>query len=677
MVSLRPLPPRRSPATPPAAPAAASQPAPRRSLLRRLQSSRVDLQLAVFAIPPFLLVLVLGYICLSRYARDYRELSQVRDVVGLANQFSALSGSLTVETNAKMWELIFTRVNHTEAEYDNNVRAFQQSAEKSDALLAQARAAWAGVDRRGLDAGLVERINQAFARAERIPALRRVVISKGEELDASMSDDPEFRTRLQHNREMVGDRAREQTIWEFVKDRNYTEISAVLNDVLLFTARASTDGEIRREIFFESELLNHQIVAERENALINYFIKPGSRPKGLQPDDVAWLQSLWDRQKMLEATLRTLADPVELQLLDEKIDVKNFPSIARAREWILANGRTNDVHELYTQELWDVSDKTRSQVEADTMAQIRTRFMAATTQHIAERKRSFLIAATGIGAAVLVFLGLGIFVYHSITRTLRKSVTTLESNVHSILGAAQTLGATSASLSALASEQAASVQEMSATVAEITAAAKARGEFLTNILKQETANEQQAGRSVAFMRDMQVAMTEVAESTEATKKVISTIQNVASQTNLLALNAAIEAARAGEAGAGFAVVANEVKSLAEVSSKAAHSNEVFIERSDTAVKNGHQLSERTAESLQEMERGAKQSAGMVAEIRESDAEQLRGLEQISSVTTTIEKKISHLAANADGLTHSSEDLSASVAQMEDLVQQLSRLLHGR
>jgi methyl-accepting chemotaxis protein len=645
--------------------------------LKRLTHLPLTIRLAILTVPPLVVIAILGFVHLSGYYSEYRQLSRVRDLVVLANQFSAIGGSITDETNAGMWELIFTKVNHSEARYEDNLRLFETAVAKTEGLLADAKARWAKIDREGLDPITAARIEESFQKAEGLKLWRRTVVSRGEDIDPSIANNPFYADKLKRNLEQMPERAREQALWDFVKEKAYTELSEHFGMALLFTSRVTSDGEMARHIIFESELLKYQLTSERENSLIYYFIKDGARPKGLQPDDIAWLRSLWDREKILYDNILVLATDEERQFLDARIDIKNFPFIAHARDWLVANGQNTDCHKLHTPELQEQAEKGRIEAEGRAIGELRDKLLALTAERIAERASTLTAQAVAIGALVVLFAGIGIWFYVNITRTLRAGIDTLEQGVIRLVNASRSIAETSSNLSGLASAQAAGIEEMSATVVEITAMSKSRGEYLDSILKQERSNQTNAEQSVAFMGEMSRAITDIVSSNTETQKVIKTIQDLAMQTDLLALNAAIEAARAGAAGAGFAVVAGQVKQLAESSSQAARSNEVFVENAKIATRNGSQLSEKTSACLTQMEKGSRQSASMVAEILQRDVEQQHGLEQITSATHSIEQKTSQLAASAEEMAAAGHELSNNTEGLDHLVEQLSHLLGGR
>src|SRR5207344_3611002 len=88
---------------------------------------------------------------------------------------------------------------------------------------------------------------------------------------------------------------------------------------------------------------------------------------------------------------------------------------------------------------------------------------------------------------------------------------------------------------------------------------------------------QRVAEANATLADMMTSMQEIGASSGKISKIIKVIDEIAFQTNILALNAAVEAARAGEAGMGFAVVANEVRNLAQRSAQAARDTALLIE----------------------------------------------------------------------------------------------------
>jgi methyl-accepting chemotaxis protein len=647
-------------------------------MLKRLARLPLNLQLLLLAVPPLIVVACLACAILVGNYREYRQLSRVRGLVDLANQFSTIGADLTAETNTGMWDMIFVKINHAESKYDELVRAFNQAAAVTDGKLATARNAWAQIDRDGLDPVVIAQIEAGFKRADNLKLWRRAVTSRGEDVDTSITTDSLYLSRLSRCQVILPDRAREQALWDFTKERAYTGLAEFFGSMLLFTSRATADAELSRSIVMQSELLRFQLTAEREDSLVNYFIKEGARPKGLQSDDSAWLRSLWDRQRIIFDNVLVLADADERRTVESALTIDQFPEMKRAREQLSDEAAaTKNIRELYTPALFSESEKTRDQKIRDTLTQLRERFMAATSARIDDRWQSLVVLSCVLAGFGLVFGYIGLVIFRSITRTLRAGVETLEQGVSGLVGASRGLAETSANLSDLASAQAASVEELSATVTEIASMAQSRGESLDQIRKQETSNREQAERSVAFMQDMSKSIAEIAAATTETEKAIGTIQTVALQTNLLALNAAIEAARAGEAGAGFAVVAGEVKVLAATSSEAAKSNETQVHRSRTAVLSGDKLAHQTEACLQAMDKGSRASTEMVTAIQNADQEQRNGLEQIQNATTSIEQKTSQLAASAEELAGSGRELATNAERMDRLVEELSHLLGNR
>lgn len=258
-----------------------------------------------------------------------------------------------------------------------------------------------------------------------------------------------------------------------------------------------------------------------------------------------------------------------------------------------------------------------------------------------------------------------------INRTLSATLSEIHTAAEQVDSGATQVSAASVNLAQGATEQAASIEELFSTI-----------NVVSNMVNENARDSAEASQktgeagnalvhTTGIMNDLVSAMADMSRSSEETKKIIKTIEDIAFQTNILALNAAVEAARAGEAGKGFAVVAGEVRNLASKSAEAATHTTVLIEDIVQAIGKGNDIMNLVSQNMDNVS----ESAGKVAEINQKIAEDSQsaaeavkqvtiGIEQISSVVQTN-------SATAEETAAASEQLNAQADACKSLVNQFN------
>ena len=301
------------------------------------------------------------------------------------------------------------------------------------------------------------------------------------------------------------------------------------------------------------------------------------------------------------------------------------------------------------------------------ITQDRNDFMA-----IAETIRNSIIITTVIMLAIAI--GIAWFFSRSITKPIIKITTLLNEGYNQIVSAADQVSSSSQGLAEGTSQQAAAIEETSASMEQMAAQTKqnAGNTAQANSLVIETGSVvEKANRS---MNNLMASMAEITLASTETSKIIKTIDEIAFQTNLLALNAAVEAARAGNAGAGFAVVAAEVRNLALRSAEAAKNTSDMIETTLKKVNAGHTIVSETNAAFTDVAIRSERVSQLIGEISEASKEQSLGISQVTKAIEEMDKVVQQNAATAEESASASEELHAQAESMRSFIQDLSAVI---
>jgi hypothetical protein len=262
----------------------------------------------------------------------------------------------------------------------------------------------------------------------------------------------------------------------------------------------------------------------------------------------------------------------------------------------------------------------------------------------------------GLSAFFVTLVLAGLIVHltirNSITGPVARVIGGVRNAANDTALAAAQLAQSGQEVSHNAREQAACIEETSATLEEISAATRQNADRAGEADRCMQQAHATGERAASAMNDLTSSMNLISQSSSQVAGVLKHIDEIAFHTNILALNAAVEAARAGEAGAGFSVVADEVRSLAHRAAEAARNSGIILEQTLLEVSKGVTLVGHAHLAFKEVSTSIATGTQIVSHIAAVSGDQARGItaigESINRIESLTQRNVANAQQTADG-----------------------------
>ncbi|MDR1612486.1 MAG: methyl-accepting chemotaxis protein [Planctomycetota bacterium] len=251
----------------------------------------------------------------------------------------------------------------------------------------------------------------------------------------------------------------------------------------------------------------------------------------------------------------------------------------------------------------------------------------------------------------------------------KEALTKVDVAVSQVTYGAGAINNASQSLSQGAMETASSLEEISASISQIGQKTRANAANADEADRLAASSRKAADKGYEAVAEMIAAMKDIQATGVQIVKVVKLIDDIAFQTNLLALNAAVEAARAGRHGRGFSIVADEVRSLAGRSAKAAKETSEMMQKTVEKLEKGAQLAEHTDSMLREIVDAAAKVAELFKDIARASNEQSQGIGQIANGLSQIDRVTQHNTITAGETASAANTLLRQAESLREMMEQ--------